>query len=134
MQNLSPYEFCQFLGDLMVADVATGTAQDRYFCELATRVTTTPQADPEEPPCEPEKPIAPNAYEKALERAAAVGYKNADDAGLMAGLCDGVLQMLVGAVSPRLVWEGAQKKGLTSKELLNLCRTDALAVSELMWL
>ncbi|MDG5809097.1 hypothetical protein P9869_42125 [Streptomyces ossamyceticus] len=53
----------------------------------------------------------------------------------MASLCtDGVVQMLAGAVPPRLGWEGAQKKGLTSKELLTLCRTDPLAVEELMWL
>ncbi|WP_460073988.1 hypothetical protein [Streptomyces sp. YKOK-I1] len=40
VQALSPWAFCRFLGDLMVASVKTGTAQDRYFCELATRVTT----------------------------------------------------------------------------------------------
>ncbi|MEU9157932.1 hypothetical protein AB0D59_47265 [Streptomyces sp. NPDC048417] len=40
VQALSPWAFCRFLGDLMVAGVKTGTAQDRYFCELATRVTT----------------------------------------------------------------------------------------------
>lgn len=44
VQNLSPWEFCQFLGDLIVADVRTGAAQDRYFCELATRVTTAARA------------------------------------------------------------------------------------------
>ncbi|MEU6444960.1 hypothetical protein [Streptomyces sp. NPDC047046] len=44
VQNLSPWDFCQFLGDLIVADVRTGTAQDRHFCELATRVTTAARA------------------------------------------------------------------------------------------
>ncbi|MFF3968018.1 hypothetical protein ACFYZI_41515 [Streptomyces griseorubiginosus] len=44
VQNLSPWDFCRFLGDLIVADVKTGAAQDRYFCELATRVTTAARA------------------------------------------------------------------------------------------
>ncbi|WP_105973675.1 hypothetical protein [Streptomyces geranii] len=87
---------------------------------------------PAAPASEPGLPA--DAYDKALARAAKVGYKNANDAELMAGLCDGVVQMLAGAVAPRLVWEGAQKKGLTSKELLNLCRTDPMAVEALMWL
>ena len=44
VQALSPWAFCQFLGDLVVADVKTGKAQDRFFCELATRVTITARA------------------------------------------------------------------------------------------
>ncbi|WJV51750.1 hypothetical protein [Streptomyces flavofungini] len=42
VQNLSPWEFCQFLGELAVADVRTGRNQDRYFCDLATRIANGP--------------------------------------------------------------------------------------------
>jgi len=52
VQNLSPWEFCQFLGDLMVAGAKTGQAQDRYFCELATRVTTAARIRSEASPVE----------------------------------------------------------------------------------
>lgn len=44
VQNLSPWAFCQFLGDLVVADVRTGKAQDAYFCALATRLDTAARA------------------------------------------------------------------------------------------
>ncbi|WP_326615265.1 hypothetical protein OG949_40950 (plasmid) [Streptomyces scopuliridis] len=86
-----------------------------------------------EPQPEPETTIAPDAYDKALAKAAEVGFKNADDAGLMAGFCDGALQIAVGAVSPRLVWEGAQRRCMTAKELVRLASKDPLAVAELMW-
>jgi hypothetical protein len=44
VQNLSPWAFCRFLGDLVVAGAKTGKAQDRYFCALANRVTTADRA------------------------------------------------------------------------------------------
>lgn len=50
-----------------------------------------------------------------------VGAANATDAQVMAMFCERVMQTLVGAFSPRLVWEGAQKAGLTALELHNLC-------------
>ncbi|MGW1364953.1 hypothetical protein ACWCQP_47105 [Streptomyces chartreusis] len=52
VQNLSPWNFCQFLGDLMMASAKTGKAQDRYFCELATRVTTAARGRAEASPVE----------------------------------------------------------------------------------
>ncbi|MER6958215.1 hypothetical protein [Streptomyces sp. NPDC000618] len=52
VQNLSPWAFCQFLGELMVAGARTGKAQDRFFCELATRVTTADRVRPEDLPVE----------------------------------------------------------------------------------
>ena len=88
---------------------------------------------PEEGPADDLAPL-PMSYEQALAEAEKRGVSKCGDPALMASLCDGPLQTLVGAVSPRLVWEGAQKKGLTSKELLRLCRTDVIAVSDLMWL
>jgi hypothetical protein len=44
VQNLSPWQFCQFLGDLVVADARTGKEQDAYFCALATRLDTAARA------------------------------------------------------------------------------------------
>lgn len=52
VQALSPWAFCQFLGDLVVARAKTGKAQDRYFCELATRVTTAARIRSEATPVE----------------------------------------------------------------------------------
>lgn len=56
-----------------------------------------------------------------------------EDAALMAAFCEGPLQRLVGAVGPRLVWEGARRKGLTTAELAALAHADPGAVHELMW-
>lgn len=72
-------------------------------------------------------------YTHALERLRRQGAAHADDQAVMAGFCEGTLQLLVGAVSPKLVWEGATKKGLTASELLHLC-DDPLAVADLMWI
>jgi hypothetical protein len=59
---------------------------------------------------------------------------NCSDAAVMASFCEGVLQLVAGAVSPKLVWEGAQKRGMTALELSNLAARDPRAVAELMWL
>jgi hypothetical protein len=73
------------------------------------------------------------SYDGALKQARKVGAANADDAGAMALFCDGVLQILVGAVSPKLVWEGAQAKGMSALELHDLCHSHPSAVYDLMW-
>ena len=52
VQALSPWDFCQFLGDLVVARATTGKTQDAYFCALATRVTTPARVRPEDLPVE----------------------------------------------------------------------------------
>ncbi|MEU3620555.1 hypothetical protein ABZ725_51210 [Streptomyces sp. NPDC006872] len=78
MQNLSPWEFCQFLGELMVADATTGKAQDRFFCELATRVTTAARVRSAAVPAErlapaarrDSKPGGPAAPEQRLRHGA----------------------------------------------------------------
>lgn len=72
-------------------------------------------------------------YEDALAAAKEIGARRAPDPQLMALFCDANLQTLVGAVSPQLVWEGAQKRGLSTKQLAALCATDVMAVSDLMW-
>jgi hypothetical protein len=72
-------------------------------------------------------------YEDALREAHETGASQADDAGVMALFCESVLQTLVGAASPKLVFEGAQKTGLTAVELNALCLSDFAAVHDLMW-
>ncbi|MFA5707524.1 hypothetical protein [Mycolicibacterium sp.] len=73
-------------------------------------------------------------FDSALARHDAVGSSKALDADLMAAFCRDVLQQVVGAASPKLVWEGARKKGLTTRELAELAIRDVLAVSDLQWL
>jgi hypothetical protein len=63
-----------------------------------------------------------------------VGAAHASDAALMAMLCDEVIQILCGAVSPRLVWEGARKRGLDSRGLIELANNNPSAVADLMWI
>ena len=74
------------------------------------------------------------SYHDALAAAAKVGSSNATDEGVMAQFCATSLQIHVGAASPKLVWEGAQKKGMTAIELATLATRDPNAVHELMWL
>lgn len=72
-------------------------------------------------------------YEKALERARTKPAVRQSDAEQMALFCDTSLMTLVGAVGPRLVWEGAQRKGITFRGLLAMVQRDPDAVHELMW-
>lgn len=77
---------------------------------------------------------AGTAYAAALTAGDKAGGANATDAQVMAGFCEDVMQLLVGAFSPRLVWEGAQKAGLTALELHNLCaEKDLRALDDLQW-
>lgn len=72
-------------------------------------------------------------YQAALKAANKVGASHAADAGVMALFCATSLQILVGAASPELVWDGAQKRGMTALELAKLAQKDPLAVHDLMW-
>lgn len=72
-------------------------------------------------------------FDQALSAARAQGVTRAAEVALMAQFCDGPLQRLVGAVSPRLAWEGAIQEGLTTRQLAALAGTDADAVHALMW-
>lgn len=74
------------------------------------------------------------SYQAALADANKVGAAHATDAGVMALYCATSLQILVGAASPQLVWEGAQKTGMTARELNALALKDPNAVHDLMWL
>jgi hypothetical protein len=62
------------------------------------------------------------------------GAVDSTDAQLMAAFCEDVMQIVVGAFSPRLVWEGAQKAGLTTLQLNALCaKKDLAALDDLQW-
>jgi hypothetical protein len=71
-------------------------------------------------------------YDQAL-KASRGNIAHAEDRVLMAAFVAGEIQLLAGAVSPRLVWEGAQRKGMTTRELAALAISDPMAVGELMW-
>lgn len=75
-----------------------------------------------------------STYQEALTAARKVGAAQASDEGVMAQFCDSSLQLLVGAVSPRLVWEGARKRGLTALQLARLASSNPVAVHDLMWI
>jgi hypothetical protein len=63
-----------------------------------------------------------------------VGPANATEAQNMAMFCEDIMQLMVGAFSPRLVWEGAQKAGLTTLQLHRLCHEKNLrAIDDLQW-
>lgn len=72
-------------------------------------------------------------YKKALAAARRNRSANLSDDAAMALYCDSALQAMVGAASPELVWVGAQKKGMTTPELMTLAKNDPAAVHELMW-
>lgn len=75
------------------------------------------------------------AYAQALIDGEKVGAANCTDAQAMAMFCESVMQFLVGAFSPRLVWEGAQKRGMTALELNKLCADkDLRAIDDLQWI
>jgi hypothetical protein len=73
-------------------------------------------------------------YEEALAEAARKGVSHCTDPALMATICRDALPITIGAIAPQLVWEGAQKQGLTTKQLVDLAAKDVFAVSDLMWL
>lgn len=72
-------------------------------------------------------------YKEALAESRREGVSKCGDAALMASFLDGCAQTLLGAVSPRLVWDGAQKRGLSSKGLMEMIHDDPAAAVDLMW-
>lgn len=72
-------------------------------------------------------------YQATLDQAHEIGASKANDKQLTAMFCESTLQILCGAVSPELVFNGAQAKNMTSRELMHLAGTDPDAVADLMW-
>jgi hypothetical protein len=85
---------------------------------------------------EDKRKVRKQAWQDALARARG-NLRNCDDAAAMAAFLDSSAHTLIGAVSPMLVWEGAQAKGMTSLELLSMIHDDAehgtINAAELMW-
>jgi hypothetical protein len=71
-------------------------------------------------------------FEQAL-KASKGNISHAPDHQLMASFAQHDLPLLVGAVSPKLVWEAAQKKGMTTKQLAALAHKNPMAVSDLQF-
>jgi hypothetical protein len=74
-----------------------------------------------------------DTYQAALRRANRKPAVELTDAEQMAAWCHDALQVMVGAASPQLVWEGAQAAGMTTLELNKLAVKDWRAVHDLMW-
>ena len=72
-------------------------------------------------------------YERALRRGKRHGAVRCDDSALMALVLDSTAQLLCGAVSSRLVWDGAQKVGMTSMQLAELMNYRPCEIEELQW-
>jgi hypothetical protein len=78
---------------------------------------------------------AGTGYAGALTALDEVGPANATDGQNMAGFCESIMPLMVGGgFSSRLVWEGAQKAGLTTLQLHEIChRNDLRAIDDLQW-
>ena len=74
------------------------------------------------------------AFAAALQREADQGSGRCDDAAAMAGFLEGCAQTLLGAVSARLLWEGAQAVGLTNLEMAHLIEVRPRVAEDLMWI
>lgn len=72
-------------------------------------------------------------FSEALGQAAREGVSHCGDAALMASFLFANAQILLGAVSPELVWDGAQKRGLSTRQLLDLIHSYPAAAADLMW-
>jgi pyrroline-5-carboxylate reductase len=72
-------------------------------------------------------------YEEALKSGRKTGVSRATDEEFMAMFLDGTAELLLGAVSPKLMFQGARKKGLTTKELAVLMNDHPRAARDLMW-
>jgi hypothetical protein len=71
------------------------------------------------------------SYDQALKHGAKVGASKAEGECLLAMLCKTLAA--VHAINPRLVYEGAKKRGLTYKDVSKLGANDPVALSDLMF-
>lgn len=74
-----------------------------------------------------------HAYYDALRDGRTAGASKASDEQVMALFLESSVQILLGAVSPKLIWEGAQRRRMTALELTRLIGTDPEAARDLMW-
>jgi hypothetical protein len=90
-------------------------------------ITTTTSAAPIVLHMKPEL-----TFEQAL-KASKGNIAHTDDVNLMAAFAKHDLPLIVGAVSPKLVWEGARRRGMTTLQLAELAVNNPMAVSDLQW-
>ena len=103
---------------------------DAHLANPGPALDHTPETAPTPPTLAP----LPMTWEQALAEAKERSICGAGDPALMAALCDGAAQTLLGAVSPKLIWEGAQKQGLDTAQLTVLIDRDPMAACDLQWL
>ena len=71
------------------------------------------------------------SYDDALKHGAKVGASKAEGDTMLALLCRSLAA--VHAINPRLVYEGAKKRGLTYKDVSKLGANDPVALGDLMF-
>ncbi|NUS82700.1 MAG: hypothetical protein HOY75_08100 [Streptomyces sp.] len=110
------------------------TREDAERVQLAaigvTDATVTAEAGPAPAP---EPAPLPVTWEQALAEAEQRGVRHCSQPAQMAVFCEAAMHHTVGAVSPRLIWEGAMRQGMTLTNLGRLAVDDPIACSELMW-
>lgn len=72
-------------------------------------------------------------YDEALKEAKTAGVSRCSDQAFMASFLNGNARLLLGAVSPRLIWEGAVATGIGSKEMTRLVAAEPEKARDLMW-
>lgn len=72
-------------------------------------------------------------YDEALAEARKTGVGKCSDAAAMAAFCEAPLPILAGAVSPRLVWEGAMARGMKLTDLARRAGDGSTFISDLQW-
>ncbi len=70
-------------------------------------------------------------YDQALESERKSGANKANPQALLAGICK--MLAVVHCVSPKLLYEGAMKKGLTANGVAKLANDDPVALGNLMF-
>lgn len=73
------------------------------------------------------------SYSAALAEAHLLGAAQCSNPALMAQFLDANVSFLIGAVSPELIWNGAQKQGMTAKAVVDLVYADPMAAAHLMF-
>jgi hypothetical protein len=76
---------------------------------------------------------AGTAYGDALKSGRGVGVVHQTDEQFLAGVCEHLVPLLCGAISPKLVFDGARARGMTADELMRMCHASPLDVSDLQW-
>jgi hypothetical protein len=71
-------------------------------------------------------------YKEALKGEKKTGVKNCSEVEFLAGFCQ-TLPLIVGAVSPELVFNGAVKRKLSAKDLSKMAIEAPQDVIDLMW-